>query len=360
MQQFSCCMETLITLTDELFQKIYSDPKFRNDITFAAKWIDKSNNVEQWHASSYPQNYIVTEEQITIAKDEREKANISIREKHKNDLLFKGMGSEFSPRWEDDITNHRIRTYFKNRHGRLFFIEILASNDKKLIVDCAQDIDAEKEFKAKQEAVNVEMQKYNRGDSEYFNLQKKKNDLWSEEPTCNYGGVRKLEDKYICTQSDIIRLVNEVFECDFKRMIIDEYNIKLVDDEALCQSPDSDYEVIIDEADFIESHRKKYPLPFDELTMYSSYDQVLGKTPNDYTPQQRFERWTKIMAQSELEIQEYFQDSEGCEGCVSLDQQNYWCKSYGLPCSYNPILKCLGMACGGAGKQVSPTQLTLF
>lgn len=239
-------MESLITLTDELFKNIYSDPKFRNDIIFAAKWIDKSNSVEQWHASSYPKKYIVTEEQITIAKDEREKANISIREKHKNDLLFKAMGFEFSPRWEDDITNHRIRTYFKNRRGRLFFIEILASNDKKLIVDCAQDIDAEREFKAKQEAINIEMQKYNRGDSAYFNLQKKKNDLWSEEPTCNYGGVRKLEDKYICTQSDIIRLVNEVFECDFKRMIIDEYNIKLADDEALCQSLGSDCEVFAD------------------------------------------------------------------------------------------------------------------
>lgn len=202
MQQLNSCMETLITLTDELFQKIYSDPKFRNDIVFA----NKSNN-EQWHASSYPKKYIVTEKQIEIAKQEREKVNAYILEKHKNDLIFKGMGSEFSPRWEDDITNHRIRTYFKNRKGRLFFIEILASNDKKLIVDCAQDIDAEKEFKAKQEAVNVEMQKYSRQDPEYFNLQKKKNDLWSEEPTCNYGGVRKLEDKYICTQSDIIRLV---------------------------------------------------------------------------------------------------------------------------------------------------------
>jgi len=124
--------------------------------------------------------------------------------------------------------------------------------------------------------------------------------------------------------------------------------------------------VIVDEEpvtdDFINQHRAKYPLSFEELTKYSSFDQILGPHPEDYTPKQRFERWNKVMSLDE-EIKEIFADTLACDGCIHLDKLNSWCNDYGLPCSYNPVLKMLGMACGGACKSTiisKPIQLQIF
>ncbi|RZJ33738.1 MAG: hypothetical protein EOO51_12670 [Flavobacterium sp.] len=49
------------------------------------------------------------------------------------------------------------------------------------------------------------------------------------------------------------------------------------------------------DAKAINAHRAKFPLPFDEITFYSSFEQLLGKSPGDYTPDERFERWQKNM-----------------------------------------------------------------
>lgn len=252
-------METIEILTDEHFQKIYSDPKFRNEVAFACKNCNSTGNFKYWATASYPKQYIVTEEQMEIAKHERDKANISLREKYKNDLLFKGMGSEFIPRWEDDVTNYRFRTWFKNRHGISFFIEIMPARDNGLFIDGATNLDDEKEFRNKLNKIFDEQIQFKKSTEKYWQLSNQIIEFRKNEPTHNYSNICRDQRGYKCTQSDIVKLINEVFECDFKRMIIDEYDLILGnEDDILCFSPGPDYQIPKKNEDkFIDNHSLK-------------------------------------------------------------------------------------------------------
>lgn len=107
----------------------------------------------------------------------------------------------------------------------------------------------------------------------------------------------------------------------------------------------------------IENHRAKFPLPFDEITFYSSFEQLLGKTPNDYKPNERYDRWSKAMNllrenghEDEYDFWATIKGSnESCYGCALRDEQRNWCRWSELPPNYNPILKDVGMACMGLG-----------
>lgn len=116
----------------------------------------------------------------------------------------------------------------------------------------------------------------------------------------------------------------------------------------------------------IEKHREKMPLPYSEITAYSSFTQILGLKPDDYSVDERKKRWfkngelLKKVAPSSFEF--YFTTSgsdETCFGCIHRNNAENWCNWSGLPCNYNPVLKNLGMACMGLGHETS-VQLELF
>ena len=119
------------------------------------------------------------------------------------------------------------------------------------------------------------------------------------------------------------------------------------------------------ELENIEKHREKYPLPFDEITAYSGFTQILGKTPKDYNPDERKKRWFKNGEQLKKVNPEGFEfyfttsgSDETCYGCeYRIDKEN-WCKYSELPCNYNPVLQNLGMSCMGMG--FKNKQLTIF
>ena len=107
----------------------------------------------------------------------------------------------------------------------------------------------------------------------------------------------------------------------------------------------------------IDAHRKRFPLPFSEITFYSSFEQLLGKSPDDYSPDERYLRWNRNM---DLLIAAGYDDAyqfwgtiagsnETCNGCVNRDENRNWCVWSELPCNYNPVLKNIGMACMGLG-----------
>ncbi len=98
----------------------------------------------------------------------------------------------------------------------------------------------------------------------------------------------------------------------------------------------------------IQKHREIYPLPHQDLCLYSSFEQILGKSPKDYTLAERKDRWNKVMSLDE-NMKEWWGNSESCSSCKHL--KDNWCSCVGLPCTVNPILTfeqgILGMACQG-------------
>jgi hypothetical protein len=111
----------------------------------------------------------------------------------------------------------------------------------------------------------------------------------------------------------------------------------------------------------IDKHRERYPIPFEEISKYDSFEQVLGKKPEDYTEDERKRRWNKQMSFSKS-VRELWSDTTECNGCIHLDKKGSWCNLQGLPCCVNPILTfrqgMIGMACMGTGKE-EIKQLTL-
>lgn len=104
----------------------------------------------------------------------------------------------------------------------------------------------------------------------------------------------------------------------------------------------------------IQLLREKYPIPFDEICLYNSFRQILGKNPEDFAEEERKTRWNKIMSLNKP-MAKYWSDTSQCEGCIHLNEKEAWCNYQGLPCTYNPILTpstgMIGMACMGTGRE---------
>ena len=115
----------------------------------------------------------------------------------------------------------------------------------------------------------------------------------------------------------------------------------------------------------IDKHREIYPLEYNQITFYSSFHQILGKSPKDYTPEERKNRWKRNMELlKEIgcdDSVEYWNDISCCESCQFLDKKDAFCKSFGLPVTYNPITThdtgMIGMACMGIGRQNKQIEL---
>lgn len=101
-----------------------------------------------------------------------------------------------------------------------------------------------------------------------------------------------------------------------------------------------------------EQHRKIYPLPMDQISKRSSFEQILGKTQSDYTETERKARWEKTCSFSGgQKVKEFYGAQSECAGCKNRDGD--WCNFASLPCGVNPILTYqegyAGLACKGVG-----------
>jgi len=195
-------MNAKITLTDEKFQDIYTDKKFRNQVAYAHGYCDKNSKELGRITCSYPVTYIVTKEQIALAVKELERAQVETQEAHKNSLLFIGMGMTYDT--EDQIGNYRIRTEFLNKDGKQFFVEFGNTADY-LSTRCDHSIDRS--------------QGDHKGNN-YNNLERAYN---LRKGLCDY------------TPKSVLNLVNKTFVCKFTEIFIDNYDLSC--DGVMCASP---------------------------------------------------------------------------------------------------------------------------
>jgi hypothetical protein len=202
-------MEQIQELDKETFKQIYSNEKLRNAVAYAHS-VCKSNGEEEYKkALMYPISYKVTDYQIKKANELINKRQKEVLKENKHNLLFVGMGMEFNPTIPDGIGNYRIRTEFLNADGIRCFIEVGTGKDNNLRVDfaiynyCEGDKMSIKEKDAKQ--------KYN-----YKNLER-------ETPSLKY------------TYENVLNLVNKNFNCNFKNIVVDYYNLSC--SGVICESP---------------------------------------------------------------------------------------------------------------------------
>lgn len=115
--------------------------------------------------------------------------------------------------------------------------------------------------------------------------------------------------------------------------------------------------------DKTEEHRKIYPLPFEQISKLSSFEQILGRKISDYTEDERKARWEKAMSfPGGKKAKDYYSNLCECVDCRHF--QNGWCAYASLPCGVNPVLTfqhgMVGMACQGLGHElIDGTQIEM-
>lgn len=201
---------TRVILSDEKLQDIYTDEEFRNAVAFAHGYTLK-NGEEGCKTCTYPVEYIVTTEQIFKANQERERVKKLVVEdiKKNNKLVFVGMGMTYAPRYEDDVCNRRIRTYFVNVKGNKYFIEFGTGRGDNTRIDHAID-------ETKRELIDA-------GGSS--------NGEWIH----NFNGLERRDSLPKYTLSNLRNLINREFNCKFTSIEVDNYNLNTND--FICYSP---------------------------------------------------------------------------------------------------------------------------
>lgn len=222
------------TVTAEDMQEIYSNEKKRNAIAYAHQCADKYGNFLHFSTCEYPTRRIVTAEQIREAQAEIKRSKAEKIKTLGNKLVFVGMGCDYEPRFIDDVCNHRIRTNFKNKDGKTFFIEVGTGRGENLRVDHAIDKDLQNEYDAKSSEYAEKRNACERGSAQWH----KYHELFKEylkQPYNNYNGVERMGDGIKYTFANVLKLVNENFNCNFQEMEVDAYT--LTTDDFTCQSP---------------------------------------------------------------------------------------------------------------------------
>jgi hypothetical protein len=229
-------MKTTIVLSPEKFKEIYSNEEFRNQVAYAHSYSGK-NGESGKITCSYPTTYIVTEEQIAEANKEVERRKKEVVKANKNKLMFVGMGMTYEPRYDGDVCNHRIRTEFKNSKGHHFFIEVGTWGEESMRVDFSIDRELEKEYDKKLEEIHSRMEGVKKYSPEWHRLNEKREE-YMKQPFYNYKNLERgqtKENSIKYTLQNVLEFVNKHFDCNFKEIVIDNFNV--TQDDFISVSP---------------------------------------------------------------------------------------------------------------------------
>lgn len=201
-------METTINvLTKEKFAEIYANEEFRNQIAYAHGTSQHEGFTRI--TCSYPLQWLVTDAQIQEAQEEIERRKAQVIAENTGKLMFVGMGMTYAERYADDVCNHRIRTEFVNRTGNKYFIEFGTGTGDRMRIDHSIDRTLE------ESAPYDHRQPYN-----------------------NFAKLEHMRDLPKYTLTNVLNIVNKYFNCDFKEVVVDNYNVST--DDFISVSPKSE------------------------------------------------------------------------------------------------------------------------
>lgn len=223
-------MTTYIEMPQELFAQLGENEKFTREVNYAHGVCDQYSVLQHYCTMYEGKRYITTLEQKQQAEKlyqiNKQKAIGSVG----NKLVFVGMGCEYSPRYDDDVCNHRIRTEIVNPQGKRFFIEVGTWGSELMRIDFVVNRDQENEYEEKVQFYRKEIEakggfnKVSNSDGLMINYRE-----YQKQPYYWYkhSQWKDLKPKY--TKENVMNLVNTLFDCHFKEMVID-YNHLTTDD----------------------------------------------------------------------------------------------------------------------------------
>ena len=221
---------TANTLTAEQFTGIYKNESLRNAVANAHKCLDSNSKFKHFQALEGLKRYIVTEQQIKAAQTEKARAKAERIANLDNKLVFVAMGCDYSERYTDDVCCHRIRTYITNPEGKKYFIEVGTWGEELTRFDFVIDEDMRSEYERKAEFWREKIKNaggfYKLPQSHPYFLELKK---YQEQPY--YWNKKHLWNdlKLKYTKTNILEVVNMLFECNFKEIEIDFFNLSTDD-----------------------------------------------------------------------------------------------------------------------------------
>lgn len=132
-------------LDNATFEKLIKEDEWIHCIASYVACFDQHGKFKYYRTCSYPDEYIITPEQIERAKIEYQRRHREELESLQPGMLaFVTMGMDFDDKIDDSPNNHRIRCNFYNSKGHKYFIELTATMDKKnYYVDFSIDVDLE-------------------------------------------------------------------------------------------------------------------------------------------------------------------------------------------------------------------------
>lgn len=227
-------MQSTTFLSEEKFQEIYTNEEFRNAVAMPVKCCYADGRFKHFETVTYPQRWIVTEEQSAKAKTEKQRARVETIENNRGKLLFVGMGCTYESRFNDDVCNHRIRTEFLNAEGKKYFLEFGTGRGEEMRIDHSIDRDLEDFHKQKQSFYSDKMRNEKQGSPVWNELLQKRRE-WDSQPYHNYNNLERAAIDLKYTLQNVLKVVNENFNCNFTECVVDNYNVS--PDDVLCISP---------------------------------------------------------------------------------------------------------------------------
>jgi len=222
-----------IILTLEILQENKQNPSFIRAVANSHKCSDMYGKFLHFKSLVYPLEYITTEEQKNEATSIREQQKSDFKNSIGNKLVFVGMGSEYEERFQDDICNYRIRTEIQNPNGRNFFIEVSRGLDNKMNFDFVIDKDQQNQYENEAQKIRAQINesKSNFRTHPMYSIYKK----YTEQPYYWYKKSEWYSLNIEYTTKNLLKVVNDLFECNFKDLEID--NVFLTTNEFKSISP---------------------------------------------------------------------------------------------------------------------------
>lgn len=232
-------INNITILSDEKFQEIYTNEKFRNEVAFASKNCDKYGNFKYYKTVSYPESWIVTPEQIELAKAERERSKAEkITNLQKGVLVFVGMGISYEARFEGDICNHRIRTTFKNNAGHTYFVEFCKNGRKDdKLNDFVCDFSIDEDLRKEQEAEAIRLLDIRNAFERHSAEWTKAHEAYKANDHQRYYsafGIQHSRLEMQFSSANVLQLINETFGCSYTSLVVDNYTLTTDDFTCFC------------------------------------------------------------------------------------------------------------------------------
>lgn len=191
----------------------------------AHKVMDAAGNYKYHIALHKSGRWIVNQDLIDKAAKEYERMKKELLQGIGNRLVFVGMGMSYQSRYEDDVCNHRIRTEILNPEGRKFFVELGTGLEDAMRYDFVIDRDMEEVYNGnlRRTAEEIKKNPYIPRDHPLYAAREQ----WSRQPYYAYrrAEARELIEGMKYTSRNVLRFVNEIFDCNFQEMSVEDYFI---------------------------------------------------------------------------------------------------------------------------------------